>query len=251
MPVDPDDPEDGKAYKLSLGDSFKGAASDSGFYTLRYDFKPASLNRDKPGVLVIGSENDIGVEFEAGPDKPPVSFQGNFVPAKEDSIDCVLVFDGQGFTIEQLAGQVPSLRQSRNPTFRRVSENVRREAAKRQRGEGYVNAQTSPEDDDSLDDPPEARAGSMGRPGASGSGLKPSSGPALTGSISETIVPVGNRGRADSHPGPYSLQNASAVVPPSTTANEGGGPSKSSSSSSSSDSDSSSSSSSSSSSDSD
>lgn len=88
-----------------------------GFACCADDFKPASLDVSKPpGVLAIGSNNDVGVEFDtAGEGKPPITFQGNFVPSKDEGLDCVLIFDGSSFRLEQVAGHVKSLRQIRNP----------------------------------------------------------------------------------------------------------------------------------------
>jgi hypothetical protein len=95
----------------------RGSNPDDGGGEARTDdFKPASLSRTRPaGLLAVGKDADVAVQFDApGEGKPPVAFQGHLVAGTPGGADCVLVFDGKAFRLEQLAGQVKSLRQIRN-----------------------------------------------------------------------------------------------------------------------------------------
>ena len=42
----------GREYELNIGQSFK-RGSDNAYHTIRYDFKPASVDPDKMGTLEI------------------------------------------------------------------------------------------------------------------------------------------------------------------------------------------------------
>lgn len=82
------------------------------FYSLRYEFKPASIDTGSPGTLHKGVENKVTVEFsnnQAG--KPKVAFQGNSEDCKD--MDAVIFFDGQNFRLERLHRAVKSLRHLR------------------------------------------------------------------------------------------------------------------------------------------
>lgn len=44
---------------LHLGNSFQDPHRDPAYWSLRYDFKPASLNSEAPGTLRMGDENQV------------------------------------------------------------------------------------------------------------------------------------------------------------------------------------------------
>lgn len=82
------------------------------YYSLRYEFKPASIDTGSPGTLHKGAENKVTVEWsnnQAG--KPKVAFQGNSEDAKD--FDAVIFFDGTSFRLERLHRAVKSLRHLR------------------------------------------------------------------------------------------------------------------------------------------
>ncbi|KAK3702867.1 hypothetical protein QZH41_014139, partial [Actinostola sp. cb2023] len=51
-------------YKLILGNSLSNKRKDQecAFHTVRYDFKPASIDTTKPGSLAVGDKNNVTVE---------------------------------------------------------------------------------------------------------------------------------------------------------------------------------------------
>ncbi|KAL3699831.1 hypothetical protein R1sor_017853 [Riccia sorocarpa] len=100
-------------YPLLLGSTCHDDATTR-FYSLRYEFKPASIDINRPGTLHNSTENKVTVEFfnnQAG--KPKVGFQGNSEECKE--LDAVLFFDGKSFTLERMHRAVKSLRHIRQP----------------------------------------------------------------------------------------------------------------------------------------
>ncbi|BBM98040.1 ELL-associated factor [Marchantia polymorpha subsp. ruderalis] len=100
-------------YPMKLGSSCQDDATTR-FYSLRYEFKPASIDSTRPGTLHNSTENKCTVEFfnnQAG--KPKVGFQGNSEDCKE--LDAVLFFDGKSFRLERMHRAFKSLRHIRQP----------------------------------------------------------------------------------------------------------------------------------------
>lgn len=108
-------PQAEKWYELKLGSSFKGNSS-SKFSTLRYEFKPASIDKTQPGSLHKNKENRVTVDFNNNqPGKPKVSFEGSSEDYKENDVHAVLFFDGESFRLERLSRAVKRLRHVRLP----------------------------------------------------------------------------------------------------------------------------------------
>ncbi|XP_071702724.1 uncharacterized protein [Rutidosis leptorrhynchoides] len=100
-------------FDLTLGSSFQDNPS-SRFCTLRYEFKPASIDKNQPGKLHKTSDNKVAVEFQNNqPGKPKVSFEGSSEDYKDN--DAVLFFDGSSFRLERLHRSVKRLRHVRQP----------------------------------------------------------------------------------------------------------------------------------------
>ncbi|KAK4367938.1 hypothetical protein RND71_011730 [Anisodus tanguticus] len=107
-------PQPDQWYNLSLGSSFKDHQPSSKFCTLRYEFKPASIDKNQPGKLHKTTDNKISVEFQNNqPGKPKVAFDGSSEDYKEN--DAVLFFDGESFRLERLHRAVKRLRYNRLP----------------------------------------------------------------------------------------------------------------------------------------
>ncbi|KAF9616078.1 hypothetical protein IFM89_028544 [Coptis chinensis] len=80
-------------YNLTLGPSFKDNSSTK-FCTLRYEFKPASIDKTQAGSLHKTKENKVTVEFQNNQlGKPKLSFEGSSEDYKDN--DAVLFFDGE------------------------------------------------------------------------------------------------------------------------------------------------------------
>ncbi|XP_038707918.1 ell-associated factor Eaf-like isoform X2 [Tripterygium wilfordii] len=106
-------PKSDQWYTLSLGPSFNDDTSNK-YCTLRYEFKPASIDKTKPGSLNKNKDNRVSLEFQnnqAG--KPKVAFEGCSEDHKEN--DAVLYFDGETFRLERLHRAFNQLRRLRLP----------------------------------------------------------------------------------------------------------------------------------------
>uniref|UniRef100_A0A803MJY8 Transcription elongation factor Eaf N-terminal domain-containing protein n=1 Tax=Chenopodium quinoa TaxID=63459 RepID=A0A803MJY8_CHEQI len=102
-------------YTLSLGSTFKDHQPSSKFCTLRYEFKPASIDKTQPGALHKTKDNKVSVEFNNNqPGKPKVTFEGNSGEDYKEN-DAVLLFDGHSFRLERLHHAVKRLRHNRLP----------------------------------------------------------------------------------------------------------------------------------------
>lgn len=78
------------------------------------EFKPASVDKNRPGSLHKSKDNRVNVEFQNNQHgKPKVMFEGITEDYKEN--DAVLFFDGQTFRLEQLHRAVKRLRYVRQP----------------------------------------------------------------------------------------------------------------------------------------
>ncbi|KAI3412657.1 EAF domain-containing protein, partial [Psidium guajava] len=101
-------------YNISLGPSFGQHHPSSKFCTLRYEFKPASVDKNQPGLLRKKKDNRVSVEFQNNQHgKPKVVFDGVGEDYKDN--DAVLFFDGETFRLERLHRAVKRLRHMRVP----------------------------------------------------------------------------------------------------------------------------------------
>ncbi|KAF8390039.1 hypothetical protein HHK36_024560 [Tetracentron sinense] len=106
-------PQPDRWYNLTLGPSFNDHSSTK-FCTLRYEFKPASIDKNQPGSLHKNKENRVSVEFHNNQHgKPKVTFEGSSEDYKDN--DGVLFFDGKTFRLERLHRAVKRLRHVRLP----------------------------------------------------------------------------------------------------------------------------------------
>lgn len=106
-------PEPDRWYPFTLGSTL-GDQSSTKFCSLRYEFKPASIDTNRPGSLHKSKENKVTVEFNNNqPGKSRVSFEGSSEDYKD--VDAVVFFDGQNFRLERLHKAVKRLRHIRLP----------------------------------------------------------------------------------------------------------------------------------------
>uniref|UniRef100_A0A2P2QRM8 Uncharacterized protein MANES_02G073900 n=1 Tax=Rhizophora mucronata TaxID=61149 RepID=A0A2P2QRM8_RHIMU len=110
-------PEADRWYNITLGSSFRDPHSytpSPKFCTLRYEFKPASIDKSQPGSLHKVKDNKVTVEYHNNQrGKPKVTFEGVSEDYKEN--DAVLFFDGETFHLERLHRAVKRLRHVRLP----------------------------------------------------------------------------------------------------------------------------------------
>lgn len=92
--------------ELKLGQSFTSNSSSS-FHTLRYDFKPASVDMTKMATVAVGENHQVTVTVPHmdGAGTPQTIFKGSHRPYKKE---CVLIFDRKTgeVTLEKLTHNV-------------------------------------------------------------------------------------------------------------------------------------------------
>lgn len=102
-----------KWFPLTLGPTLRDPSPSSRFYNLRYEFKPASIDRTRSASLLKSADNKVTVEYCNNQGGKPISFQGNMEDCKE--LDAVIFFDGKSFRLERLHRSVKCLRHIRQP----------------------------------------------------------------------------------------------------------------------------------------
>ncbi|XP_047968521.1 ELL-associated factor 2 [Salvia hispanica] len=104
-------PQADQWYNITLGSSFHDH-NPSKFCTFRYEFKPASIDKNQRGTLHKNKDNKVSVEFQnIQPGKPKVTFEGTSEDCKDN--DAVLFFDGESFRLERVHRAVKRLRHNR------------------------------------------------------------------------------------------------------------------------------------------
>lgn len=107
-------PQPNRWYELRLGSSCRDPSPTAKYCTLRYEFKPASIDKTQVGSLQKTKDNRVTVEFHNNqPGKPKVTFEGSQEEYKDN--DGVLFFDGETFRLERLHRAVKRLRHVRVP----------------------------------------------------------------------------------------------------------------------------------------
>ncbi|KAF5931150.1 hypothetical protein HYC85_032023 [Camellia sinensis] len=93
-------PQPDRWFNLTLGSSFKDHYPSSKFCTLRYEFKPASIDKNQAGLLHKNKENRVTVEFHNNqPGKPKVTFEGSSEDYKEMMQFCSLMVRAFGTSL--------------------------------------------------------------------------------------------------------------------------------------------------------
>lgn len=99
-------PLDKEEHVLKLGDSFEKRPKSS-FHTIRYDFKPASIDTSCEGELQVGKGDEVTITLPHIPGStPPMTvFKGNKRPYQKD---CVLIInhDTGEFMLEKLSSSI-------------------------------------------------------------------------------------------------------------------------------------------------
>ncbi|KAM9440096.1 ELL-associated factor 1 [Clarias gariepinus] len=97
---------DKEEHVLKLGESFEKRAKSS-FHTIRYDFKPASIDTSCEGELQVGKGDEVTITLPHIPGStPPMTvFKGNKRPYQKD---CVLIInhDTGEFVLEKLSSSI-------------------------------------------------------------------------------------------------------------------------------------------------
>lgn len=96
-----------EVHELKLGRSFYQNKSGA-FHTIRYDFKPASIDHSKSASLEVKEGSEVNISFpndesKGGPSS--TNFKGPLKPCQKD---CVLIYDHRSgeFTLEKLTSNI-------------------------------------------------------------------------------------------------------------------------------------------------
>ncbi|KAL1209465.1 hypothetical protein V5N11_022806 [Cardamine amara subsp. amara] len=155
-------PKTDQWYDLVLGSSAKDDSSHK-FCSLRYEFKPASIDKKRSGTLHKKKDNRVSVELQNNQHgKPKLTFEGSSEDYKEN--DAVLFFDGEKFRLERLHRAVTQLRHVRTP-----GESAAASQAVEHRSSPVGRAAKSPQVNRSFlpDVPVEVERIEIGKPGTS------------------------------------------------------------------------------------
>ncbi|XP_057293110.1 ELL-associated factor 1-like [Hydractinia symbiolongicarpus] len=103
---------DGKEYPMKIGSSFQAARRPTeSYHTIRYDFKPASIDTNRPVEFRIGSNNECTVDIP-NKDSGTMTYKGGKKPCTKE---CILIIDKDTgeITLERLSSNIP-LKKSRS-----------------------------------------------------------------------------------------------------------------------------------------
>ncbi|XP_037775795.1 ELL-associated factor 1-like [Penaeus monodon] len=83
---------DGKVKDMELGDTFSKNYKEGAFHTLRYDFKPASVDNQKMGTVEVEGNHQVTVTVPhvEGAGTAQTVFKGNHKPVAKE---CILIID--------------------------------------------------------------------------------------------------------------------------------------------------------------
>ena len=80
----------GKVHELQIGDSFLNRKPETSYQTIRYDFKPASVDPDQMGVLKVENRS-VNVTMPHIDGQSQTNYSGHVKePSKKE---CVLIID--------------------------------------------------------------------------------------------------------------------------------------------------------------
>ncbi|XP_030375355.1 ell-associated factor Eaf [Scaptodrosophila lebanonensis] len=89
--------------ELRLGETFNSRNKSTAFHTIKYDFKPASVNTSRMATVDVGSNNEVTVTVPnlESSGVPHTVYKGN---QKEYSKECLIIFDKESgaITLEKL-----------------------------------------------------------------------------------------------------------------------------------------------------
>uniref|UniRef100_T2M7W4 ELL-associated factor 1 n=1 Tax=Hydra vulgaris TaxID=6087 RepID=T2M7W4_HYDVU len=96
---------DGKDYDLTIGSTFLPNKQTEAYYTMRYDFKPASVDTSRPGEVVIGAKNECTVTIP-NHDSGFTTYKGGKKPCFKE---CILIIDQQTgeIILERISSNIP------------------------------------------------------------------------------------------------------------------------------------------------
>jgi len=94
-------------HNLKIGKSFeKKGGGNSVYHSIRYDFKPVSVDEERKGVLEVGENKSVTVNLPHLDGVSQTNYKGNAKPA--NTKDCILIIDHETgeLTLERITNQI-------------------------------------------------------------------------------------------------------------------------------------------------
>ncbi|XP_030226566.1 ELL-associated factor 1 [Gadus morhua] len=134
---------DKEEHVLKLGESFEKKPKSS-FHTIRYDFKPASIDTSCEGELQVGKGDEVTITLPHIPGStPPMTvFKGNKRPYQKD---CVLIInhDTGEFVLEKLISSI-QVKKTRAEGSSKIQARIEQQSVRSNQPSSQFRAPTKP-----------------------------------------------------------------------------------------------------------
>ncbi|XP_024114338.1 ELL-associated factor 1 [Oryzias melastigma] len=134
---------DKEEHVLKLGESFEKRPKSS-FHTIRYDFKPASIDTSCEGKLQVGKGDEVTITLPHIPGStPPMTvFKGNKRPYQKD---CVLIInhDTGEFVLEKLSSSI-QVKKTRAEGSSKIQARIEQQSVRSSQPSSQFRAPTKP-----------------------------------------------------------------------------------------------------------
>ncbi|XP_053288652.1 ELL-associated factor 1 [Pleuronectes platessa] len=134
---------DKEEHVLKLGESFEKRPKSS-FHTIRYDFKPASIDTSCEGELQVGKGDEVTITLPHIPGStPPMTvFKGNKRPYQKD---CVLIInhDTGEFVLEKLSSSI-QVKKTRAEGSSKIQARIEQQSVRSTQPSSQFRAPTKP-----------------------------------------------------------------------------------------------------------
>ncbi|XP_021242481.1 ELL-associated factor 1 isoform X1 [Numida meleagris] len=134
---------DKEDHPLQLGESFERRPKAS-FHTIRYDFKPASIDTSCEGEIQVGKGDDVTITLPHIPGStPPMTvFKGNKRPYQKD---CVLIInhDTGEYVLEKLSSNI-QVKKTRAEGSSKIQARIEQQSARASQPPPQFRAPTKP-----------------------------------------------------------------------------------------------------------
>lgn len=134
---------DKEEHVLKLGESFEKRPKSS-FHTIRYDFKPASIDTSCEGELQVGKGDEVTITLPHIPGStPPMTvFKGNKRPYQKD---CVLIInhDTGEFVLEKLSSSI-QVKKTRAEGSSKIQARIEQQSVRSNQSSSQFRAPTKP-----------------------------------------------------------------------------------------------------------
>ncbi|CAL1611928.1 unnamed protein product [Knipowitschia caucasica] len=134
---------DKEEHVLKLGESFEKRPK-SAFHTIRYDFKPASIDTSCEGELQVGKGDEVTITLPHIPGStPPMTvFKGNKRPYQKD---CVLIInhDTGEFVLEKLSSSI-QVKKTRAEGSSKIQARIEQQSVRSSQPSSQFRAPTKP-----------------------------------------------------------------------------------------------------------